>query len=57
MGMFSSIAKVAGPALQVAGMATGNPALSMAGSAIGQYSANKQLGKQAGETSAQRVRS
>jgi len=53
MGMFSSIAKVAGPALQVAGMATGNPALSMAGSAIGQYSANKQLGKQAGETAAQ----
>lgn len=53
MGMFSSIAKVAGPALQVAGMATGNPALSMAGSAIGQYSANKQLGKQADESAAQ----
>lgn len=51
--MFSSIAKVAGPALQVAGMATGNPMLSMAGGAIGQYGASKKLAQQAGETAQQ----
>lgn len=51
--MFSSIAKVAGPAMQIAGMATGNPALSMAGSAIGQYGASKQLAQQQGETAQQ----
>jgi hypothetical protein len=53
MGMFSSIAKVAGPAMQIAGMATGNPMLSAAGSAIGQYGASKKLAQQAGETSQQ----
>ena len=53
MGLFSKIAKVAGPAMQIAGMATGNPMLSMAGSAIGQYGASKKLAQQAGETSQQ----
>ena len=53
MGLFSKIAKVAGPAMQIAGMATGNPALSMAGSAIGQYGASKKLAQQQGETAQQ----
>ena len=53
MGLFSKIAKVAGPAMQIAGMATGNPMLSMAGNAIGQYGASKQLAKQQGETAQQ----
>jgi capsid portal protein len=41
MGMFDSLASIAGPVMTVAGAATGNPALMMAGVAAGAYSANQ----------------
>ena len=53
MGLFSKIAKVAAPAMQIGGMVTGQPWLSAAGQALGQYGASKQLAQQAGETAAQ----
>lgn len=53
MGLFSKIAKVAAPAMQIGGMVTGQPWLSAAGQALGQYGASKQLAQQAGETAQQ----
>jgi hypothetical protein len=53
MGLFSKVAKIAAPAMQIGGMVTGQPWLSAAGSALGQYGASKQLARQANETAAQ----
>lgn len=53
MGLFSKAAKIAAPAMQIGGMVTGQPWLSAAGSALGQYGASKQLERQANETAAQ----
>jgi hypothetical protein len=50
MGLFSGLKKLAGPVLQVAGLVTGNPALSAAGSVIsgvqGASAANKEANAQ-----------
>jgi hypothetical protein len=53
MGLFSKVASIAGPVASIAGMATGQPWLTAAGSALGQYGASKQLARQANETAAQ----